>query len=197
MANITTLIEMADHFDQLGHPDLADRVDGIIEQSVKLRMFVKAEENTDKQQRLLAIVFERIVDFYMNVFPKIDYLKPFWDIVKDALEQARMKIKEAMKDKTEAFSYPDFQKWDQSIIKTRESLEKWTDKELTGTRAVAERFLLLQPIRRLLQTMEKTFEDDQNMQKVYDEIRRICIIFDNIFNQTTAQIADIPFKDVI
>jgi hypothetical protein len=197
-----TLVELGDEFDRLGHHELADRVDRILKLAADVRIDFHPEKserpyNKEEYQRLLAVVFEHLVDLYYDVVPKIDYLKSFWDIVRSAIETSRARVQLNMKEKTKAFDYEAYKKWAEKLKSLKQKLENWQDRELTGAKVLQERFLLLTPLKQLIVQLQTTFSDDKDMEAICEEWQRVLIVFDNIFDQTTSQITGEDLKHSI
>lgn len=199
MSNLIRLAELGDEFDRFGEHELADRVDSILKLAADANVDLndgEQEESFTKEehQRLLTVVFEHLMDLYIDVLPKIEYLQPFWDVIKSAIETARARTAVNIEDKTKAFEYQQYKKWAEQFGKLREKFANWVDKELTSARVLQERFLITSPLKRLINQLEITFADDEAMQALKDEWKRLLIVFDNIFEQTTGEIAGIPLK---
>lgn len=199
MVNINDLVQLGDEFDNLGQIDLADRVDRIIKLAADVRIDFHPETSKrkyDKQehQRLLMVAFEHLIDVYYKALPKIDYLKSFWDVIRSALETSRARVQMNMKEKTKAFDYDEYKKWAGKLKFFQEKLLDWNKKELSSARVLQERFLILTPLKQLIAQLEKTFSDDKDMEAIREEWQRILIVFDNVFDQTTAQITGEDLK---
>lgn len=199
MSNLIRLAELGDEFDSLGRHDLANKVDTILKLAADVRVnFESPVEDRpfskEEYQRLLSVVFEHLIDIYFEVIPKIDYLKPFWDTIRSALETARARVKINIAKKTKAFDYKLYRKWAEELAGIRKKLIEWGLKDLTSARVLQERFYLLVPLKRILRQLEHTFSDDQALQSIADEWGRLLIILDNVFDQTTSEIIGMDFK---
>lgn len=199
MSNLIRLAELGDEFDRIGEHELADRVDSILKLAADAGVDLNTDEKDEgftkeEHQRLLTVVFEHLADLYIDVLPKIEYLQPFWDVIKSAIETARARTATNIADKTKAFEYQQYKKWAEQLAKLREKFANWLDKELTPTRVLQERYLITNPLKRLISQLEVTFADDEAMQALKDEWKRLLIVFDNIFEQTTEEIAGTPLK---
>lgn len=204
MSNLIRLAQLGDEFDRLGEHDLADRIDSIIKTAadgdVNLEGMPVEQDETNKEftkeehQRLLTVVFEHLMDVYIATLPEIEYLQPFWDIIKSAIETARARTKTNIDKKTNAFDYNQYKKWAEKLAKIRGKLARWRKEELTSSRVLQERFLITSPLKQLINQLDYTFSDDQALQSIYDEWNRLLIVFDNIFEQTTEEIAGVPLK---
>jgi hypothetical protein len=199
VVNINDLVQLGDEFDSLGQADLADRVDRIIKLAADVRIDFhpetsKRKYNKEEHQRLLTVAFEHLVDLYYKTLPKIDYLKSFWDVIRSALETSRSRVQINMKEKTQAFDYQEYKKWAEKLKSFQEKLIDWNKKDLSSARVLQERFLILTPLKQLIAQLERTYSDDQDMEAIREEWQRILIVFDNIFDQTTAQITGEDLK---
>lgn len=199
MSSLVRLAELGDEFDRLGQHELAEKIDGIIKLAADVDVNFEPGAldrpfDLEEQQRLLTVVFEHLVDLYYHTIPEIEYLAPFWDIIRSALESARIKTKKNIDDKTSAFDYAAYKKWSEDLGKLREKFAKWRQEELSKVRVLQERYLIVLPLKRLVHQLETLYKDDQALQAIETEWRRLLSIFDNIFEQTTAQIADVELK---
>lgn len=198
MNNIVKLAQLGDEFDRLGEHDLADRVDSILKLAAEADVGLNGEEeqefSKEEHQRLLTVVYEHLMDLYIDVLPKIEYLQPFWDVIKTAIETSRARVKTNIEEKTKAFDHDKYQKWAQDLAELRSKFANWTDAELTPARVLQERFLITAPLKQLISQIELTYSDDQAINSIKEEWERILIIFDNIFEQTTGEIAGVPLK---
>jgi len=204
VSNLIRLAQLGDEFDRLGEHELADRIDSIIKVAadgdISLEGMPVDQDDTNKEftkeehQRLLTVVFEHLMDVYISALPEIEYMQPFWDVIKSALETARARTKTNIDKKTNAFDYKQYKKWAEKLSDIRKKLVHWRNQELTSSRVLQERFLITTPLKQLINQLDYTFSDDEAIQAIYDEWNRLLIIFDNIFEQTTGEIAGVPLK---
>lgn len=199
MSNLENLVSIGDQFDRLGEYQLADRIDSIIKLAAKVQLNFEGNPHDrpyskEEEQRLLTVLFEHVIDLYFDIMPKIEYLVPFWDALRSTFETARLKTQENIKDKTKAFDFEAYKKWIRSLTETKHKLEEWRTKPLSSARVTQERALLLSPMQRLIAKLETLFSDDQSLEVILQEWKHVLSVFDNIFGQTTEQIAGVDFK---
>ncbi len=197
MDNINKLVQLADEFDRLGHTDLANNVDRAIRLAADLKVDFEYSYdrpyNKEEEQRLIAIEYNALYKMLLTLLPKIDYLAPFIDTLVGALDHASLVIKAKMEDKTPAFNLENLKKRLARINIIQQKLQNWSSKDVTRTRVIMERDLLLQPFKQLLSRLQSLFKDDETLEAIADEFKIIINVFENIFGQTISQIADMHF----
>lgn len=196
MNPITKLVEIGDFFDSVGQHDLADQTDAIIRLAANVTFKIDQPEHPfdkEEEQRLIVNEYQHWYKMFLLELPQIDYLKPHWDILKNALDHASLVLKQQMDEKTEKFDFERLKKRLQEIVETRKKLQAWRDKDVEKARVVSERALILQPIKGLSERLSRLYADDPNLSTVQDELKRLLNVFENIFQRTAGEISNISF----
>lgn len=198
MLNIKSLLKLADEFDRLGHVDLANNITEILRvvnaNDIKINYENDLSRPYDKEeeQRRIAIEFKHLYKMYLDVLPKIDYLKPFFDTIKGALETAKLIIEQHIAEKTPAFDFTKFRSFFDNLNQTRDKILDLQAQNMTSTRVLLERQMILAPLKDLRQRMGSLYKDDADLEAIETQLGNLLNVFDNIFDQTVGQIANVP-----
>ena len=188
---------MADKFDRLGEHELADRVDAIIHLAAENETSInneKPEYSKEEYQRLLANVFEHLTTIYFTIIPEIEYLLPFWDTLKGAIEVARANTIKSLEDKVKTFDFIRYREWIRQLADIRKELISCKQLPLDASRVLRERTLLTLPLEKIINQLSLLYQDDENLKNLENQWKTLLIVFDNVFEQTTAQIAGVDLK---
>lgn len=196
MNHIAKLVEIGDFFDSVGQHDLANQTDSIIRLAAEVTFKIDQPErpfNKEEEQRLIVNEFQHWYKMFLQELPQIDYLKPFWDILRNALDHASIVLRQQMEDKTEKFDFERIKERLQEVIETREKLQEWREKDVEKARVISERALILNPLKNLGERLSRLYADDQNLSSVQEELQRLVNVFENIFQRTAGEISNISF----
>lgn len=199
-AKLDKLVAIADRLDRLGEHHLADRIDTIIHLAAENETIPtdsdseETEYSKEEYQRLLANVFEHLSTIYFDTIPNIEYLAPFWETIKGAIESARFKSVQALEDKVKTFDFVRYREWIKELATLRKNLVSCRKLPMDASRVLRERTLLVLPLEKIIHQLALLYKDDQTLKALEDEWRSLLAVFDNVFEQTTAEIANIDLK---
>jgi len=185
---------MADYFDKVGEPALTDKIDLALRLAATVNVHQEKEKrpfDKEEEQRLIATEYNHIYRIFLNSLPYITYLEPFWPKIKPALDRCRMIINQQMLEKTEEMDFDRFKERFEDIKELGTKLAYWRKQEIGKGRVLAERDLILRAISGLAKRLRRLYDDDETMATIQNEFQALLNVFDNVFEQTTGQIADV------
>lgn len=193
--NIERLLKVADEFDAAGHRDLADNITRVLKLAAQVQVNYDYSRpyNPEEEQRLIAIEYKHLYKMYLDTLSDIEYLKRFWPTIRAALDHAYLVISDKMEDKTNSFDFNKFKQRFEHIEAIRTKFKNWAKQPITRSRVIMERQLMLSPLKMLIQRLGSTFEDDAALEQIYQELKTLVNVFNNVLEQTASEIADIDF----
>lgn len=191
---VNKLVAMADYFDKVGEHAVSDKIDLALRLAATVNVHQEKEPrpfDKEEEQRLIATEYNHIYRVFLNSLPYITYLEAFWPRIKPALDRCRMIINQQMQEKTDELDFSRFQERFEEIKQLNEKLAACRKQEIGKSRVLEERNLILGAIRGLAKRLRRLYKDDEVMGIIQNELQALLNVFDNVFEQTTGQIADV------
>lgn len=196
MNPIERLITIGDFFDSVGQYDLADKTDAIVKLAADVTFNIETQKrpfDKEEEQRLIVNEYQHWYRMFLLELPQIDYLKPYWDVLRNALDHTSLVLTQQIKDKTEKFDFERLKERLQEVIQTRNKLSKWREQEVEKARVVSERALVIEPLRNLRDRLSRLYKDDPALSSIEEEFQKLINVFENIFQKTAGEISNISF----